>query len=186
MLGKSLLWESSLIFLSGYPTVWVAISQVSSLRLSSGHLGLVLYPKHSSHASLSSPSSLVVDTSIWATSALWVVVRSLFCGFCFFFFPGYVPLWDSKTPHRPTNERLSFCLETSSFKTPCPGWVSLINSFVSLFIFYILSYLLWKRMGCLSGCLMSSTSVQKLFCGSCSAFKWFFDEFVGEKVVSLS
>ena len=28
-----------------------------------------------------------------------------------------------------------------------------------------------KRMGCLSGCLMSSASVQKLFCGICSAFK---------------
>ena len=41
-------------------------------------------------------------------------------------------------------------------------------------------------MGCLSGCLMSSTSVQRLFRGSCSAFKWSFDEFVGEKVVSPS
>ena len=41
-------------------------------------------------------------------------------------------------------------------------------------------------MGCLSGCLVSSTSIQKLFCGRCSALKWSFDEFVGEKVVSLS
>ena len=40
---------------------------------------------------------------------------------------------------------------------------------VSLFlVFYILSYLLSKRMGCLSGWLVSSASVQKLFCGSCS------------------
>ena len=30
-------------------------------------------------------------------------------------------------------------------------WVSIPNSFVSLFIFYILSYLLSKTMGCLSG-----------------------------------
>ena len=50
----------------------------------------------------------------------------------------------------------------------------------------ILSYLLSKRMGCLSGCLVFSDSVQKLLCGSCSAFKWSFDEFVGEKVVSPS
>ena len=35
-------------------------------------------------------------------------------------------------------------------------------------------------MGCLSGCLVSSTSIQKLFCGSCSVFKWSFDEFVGK------
>ena len=40
---------------------------------------------------------------------------------------------------------------------------------VSLFlVFYIFSYLLSKRMGCLSGCLVSSASFQKLFCGSCS------------------
>ena len=41
-------------------------------------------------------------------------------------------------------------------------------------------------MGCFSGCLMSSASIQKLFCGIYSAFKCYFDEFVGEKVVSLS
>ena len=46
--------------------------------------------------------------------------------------------------------------------------------------------LLSKMMGCFSGCLMSSASGQKLFCGVCSAFKCSFDEFVGEKVVSLS
>ena len=60
------------------------------------------------------------------------------------------------------------------------------NSFVSLFIFYILSYLLLKTMGCFSGCLMSSASDQKLFCGVCSVFKCSFDEFVGENVVSPS
>ena len=57
---------------------------------------------------------------------------------------------------------------------------------VSLFTFYILSYLLSKTMGCFSGCLMSSASDQKLFCGVFSAFKWSFDEFVGEKVISPS
>ena len=56
----------------------------------------------------------------------------------------------------------------------------------SLFLFYIFSYLLSKTMGCFSGCLVSSASIQKLFCGICSAFKCSFDEFVGEKVVSLS
>ena len=44
-------------------------------------------------------------------------------------------------------------------------------SFVSLFVFYILFYLLLKRMDCLSGCLLSSASVQKLFSENCSAFK---------------
>ena len=74
----------------------------------------------------------------------------------------------------------------SSFTTPSPGRVSVPNSFVSLFVFYILSYLLSMRMGCLSGCLVSSTNIEKLFCGICSAFKWSFDEFVGEKVISPS
>ena len=72
------------------------------------------------------------------------------------------------------------------FKTPFPGRISVPTSFVSLFLFYILSYLLSKTMGYLSGCLMSSARIQKLFCGICSAFKCSFDEFVGEKVVSPS
>ena len=74
----------------------------------------------------------------------------------------------------------------SLFKTPFPGWSSVPTSFVSFFVFYIFSYLFSKTMGCFSGCLMSSASIQKLFCGIYSAFKCSFDEFVGEKVVSLS
>ena len=67
------------------------------------------------------------------------------------------------------------------FKTPFQGWSSVLTSFVSLFIFYIFSYLLLKTMGCFSGCLMSSAGIQKLFCGIYSAFKCSFDEFVGKK-----
>ena len=72
------------------------------------------------------------------------------------------------------------------FKTPFPGQISVSTSFVSLFIFYIFSYLLSKTMGCFSGCLMSSAGIQKLFYGIYSVFKCSVDEFVGEKVVSLS
>ena len=71
-------------------------------------------------------------------------------------------------------------------KTPFLGWISIPTSFVFLFIFYSFSYLLSKTMGSLSGCLLSSASIQKLFCGICSAFKCSFHEFVGEKVVSPS
>jgi len=74
----------------------------------------------------------------------------------------------------------------SFFKTPFPGRISIPTSFVSLFIFYIFSYLFSKTMGCFSGCRMSSASIQKLFCGIYSASKCSFDEFVGEKVVSPS
>ena len=46
--------------------------------------------------------------------------------------------------------------------------------------------LLSKTMGCFSGYLMSSASIQKLFCGIYLVFKCSFDEFVGEKMVSPS
>ena len=48
----------------------------------------------------------------------------------------------------------------------------------------LIKHLLLKTMGCFSECLMSSAGIQKLFCGIYSAFKCFFDEFVGKKVVS--
>ena len=54
---------------------------------------------------------------------------------------------------------------------------------LSLFCLLYFSYILSKTMGCFSGCLMSSASIQKLFCGFYSAYKCSFDEFVGEKVV---
>ena len=69
---------------------------------------------------------------------------------------------------------------------PFPGWSSLPTSFVSFFILYIFSYLFLKPMICFAGCLMSSASIQKLFCGIYSALKCFFDEFLREKVVSPS
>ena len=99
-------------------------------------------------------------------------------GFIYLFPPSYVALWDSKTPHRPACKRVSWCLETYLVRLlPRDGSPSL--TLVSLFIFYILSCLLSKTMGCLSGCLVSSTSIQMLSCGIFSAFKWSFNEFVG-------
>ena len=71
-------------------------------------------------------------------------------------------------------------------RLPFPGRSSLPTSFVSFFIFYIFSYLFLKTMICFSGCLMSCASIQKWFCGVCSALKCSFDAFVREKVVSPS
>ena len=70
------------------------------------------------------------------------------------------------------------------FLIPLLGWSSLPTSFVSFFIFYFFSYLFLKTMICFSGCLMSSASIQKLFCGVCPALKCSFDASVREKVVS--
>ena len=86
-------------------------------------------------STLSSPCSLVVDTSVWATSPLGVAFRCVFCVFFFFSHPGFVALWDSKTPHRPASERVSCCLETSP-PSQLPPWEG------SLFLF------------CLSFCLL--------------------------------
>ena len=140
-------------------------------------------------ASLSSPRLLGADASVCTAFWLGVAFRHVIVGFNYLFiFPSsYVALWGSKAHHRLAGESVSWCLETSLFfKTPFPGWISIPTSFVSLFIFYIFSYLLLKTMGCLSGCLISAATIQKLFCGICSAFKCSFDEFVGEEVVSPS
>ena len=104
-------------------------------------------------------------------------------GFIYFSPPSQVALRDSKTsPDLPVGGFPG--VWKPSIKTPFPGQISVPSSFVSLFIFYILSYFLSKTMGCLSGRLMTSASDQKLFCEVCSAFNCSFDEFVGEKVVS--
>ena len=140
------------------------------------------YPKPETCASLSSPCSLVVDKSIWATSSLGVVVRCVFPGFLlffFFFFQLCCPLRFQNSTQTCQWEGFLLFGNFSSFTTTSPEWVSVHNSFVSLFVFYILFYLLLKRMGCLSGCVVSSTRVQKLFCESFSAFKWSFDKLVG-------
>ena len=139
----------------------------------------------------SDPCLLLVEVSVWATSPLGIAVRCIICvcGFfvvCFFCSSWlWCPLRFQNSPQTHWWEGF-LVFGNFSFMTPSLVWVSVPNSFVSLFIFYILSYLLLRRMGSLSGCLLSSTSVQKLLCGICSAFKWTFDEFVGEKVISPS
>ena len=90
------------------------------------------------------------------------------------------PLRFQNSPQTP-GESVSWCLETSPLLR-LPSWDGL-PSCLSLYL-YILSYLLSKTMGCPSGCLMSSASIQKLFCRICSAFKCSFHEFDGENVVS--
>ena len=115
----------------------------------------------------------------WAHN-LWGLIMYLF--FLPIMLPSVVPrlTTDSAVRVLPGVWKLLF------FKTPFPGWSSIPTSFVSFFVFYTFPYLLLKTMGCFSGCLMSSASIQKLFCGIYSAFKCFFDEFVGEKLVSPS
>ena len=140
------------------------------------HSGLVLTlsPDYTACTSLSSPACWWWT---WASGLflLWQLQLgsySVFCCYCCCFFSWLCYLL--RFQNSPQTHRWEGFLvfgNFSSFMTLSPGRVSIPNSFVSLFIFYILSYLLSKTMGCLSGCPMSSTSVLKLFCGICSVFK---------------
>ena len=124
----------------------------------------------------------MVDTSIWAASLLDLWVLFIYLFFLLVMLPSEILRLTTDLPVRVFPgvwKPLSFLRLLS-----LDGSLSL--PLLSLFIFYILSYLLLKTMGYLSGCLMSCASIQKLFCGICSAFKCSFDEFVGEKVVSPS
>ena len=113
------------------------LSHISSLRLSLGHSGLVLKLNNTAHASLFSSHLLVA--LVWATSLLGVVVRHVICGFYLFIYfpPGYVALWESKTPHRPTSERVSWCLETSPLSQLPPRDGSPSLTLWSLFLYFI-------------------------------------------------
>ena len=128
-------------------------------------------------------------------SAGGVTVGLIICGFnyLFIFPPCFVALCASNAHHRLGSESVSWCLETSLFLrhlswdgTPFPGQSSLPTFFVSFFRLLYFSYLVLKTMIHFSGCLMSSASIQKLFCEVYSGLKCSFDEFVREKVVSLS
>ena len=159
------------------------LCHVSPLRLFSGHSSPVLTLRtNECYTSLPSPHSLLVDVGIWAPFPLVIAIRPVLCGF----FPPqfFCPLRFPSSPLTHLWEGFLLCGNFSS-TTPSPGWISIPKSFVSVLIFYILPYLLSKRLGCLSSCLTSSTSIQ-WFCGSFSIFKWSFEELLGEKVVSLS
>ena len=76
--------------------------------------------------------------------------------------------------------RSSLVFSGFGLKPPAFGFQSILT------VASRLLHLLSKTMGCISGCLMSSASIQKLFCGIFSVFKCSFDEYVVEKVVSPS
>ena len=141
----------------------------------SGHSGPVLTLSNAARSSPFRPHLVVADAGVWGTFLLGVAFRHVICG-VYLLFPS-----QSGCPPRFKNFP-----QTRQCKTPFPGRISVLSSFVSLFIFYILPYLLSKTMGCFSGCLMTSASDQKLFCEVCSAFGYSFDEFLGERVVSPS
>ena len=107
----------------------------------------------------------MADVSVWATSPLEVRVRCIFCGFFFFFSSSQLrcPLRFQNSPQTHSWEGFLLFGNFSFITTPSSGQVSVLNSFDSFFVFYILPYLLSKRMCCLSGCLVTSANIQKFF-----------------------
>ena len=77
-------------------------------------------------------------------------VRCVFCGFFFLLLlPVMLSSEIPKVPTEPQVRGFPAVWKFSSFMTPSPGQFSVPNSFISLLVFYILPYLLSKRMGCL-------------------------------------
>ena len=166
--------------------VWLAIScSLPQIVLRAIRLVLILRTNDAIHPSMPSPCLLVAEASVWATSPLAVTVKHIFCDFLFFS-QLCCPLRFQNSPQTHLWKHFVLRGNFSSFSAPSAGQVSIPSLFLCFFVFYILSHLLLKIMGSLSGCLVSSARIQKLFCGSCSTFKWSFYKFVGEKVVSLS
>ena len=67
------------------------LSQVSSLRLPSGHLGPVLTLSNAARTSLPSHLLLVADAGVCAASPLGVTVGHVICGFkLFIYFPSHL------------------------------------------------------------------------------------------------
>ena len=117
----------------------------------------------------------------WACNLLVLIIY-------LFFLPVMLPCV-SKARHRLGRESVSWCLETSLLKIPFPGQASLPGTELPPHLLCLLFRLLYfflpvfEDNGLLFCCLMSSASLQKLFCGVCSALKCSFEEFVREKVV---
>ena len=103
-----------------------------------------------------------------------------------YFYPPYVALCASKAWQRFGSEKLSWCLETFLFLRLSSRDGNPSLPLLSLFLSFILFPTYFPRVGFFSGCLMSSGSIHKLYCGIYSTFKCSFDDFVGEKVFSPS
>ena len=101
------MWESSLsvvplFFLSLAVPQFGLLSHISSLRLPSGHSGLVPNINSAARTSLFIPHLLVVDANVWATSRLRVSVRRIISGFYLFIF--FLPVMlPSEIPKLPTD-----------------------------------------------------------------------------------
>ena len=118
------------------------LSHVSSLRLPSGHSGPVLCLSNAARSSPFCPHLLVADAGIWGTFLLVVAFRHVICGFYLFFLPVRLPSEIWKLPPDPPVRRFPGVWKFPPLQDSLPVFVP--RALLSLFIFYILSYLLWR------------------------------------------
>ena len=119
--------------------------------------------------------------TFWVQSAVHNNLCSDFSPFCLLSTCCCSPLWGSKPPPWPGLWGDFWgCGNSSSFMTPFLGHKSLSWNPLSPFYLYLLPYLVLSRLTCLFGSLVSSASIQMLFCRSCSIFRWIFDESEGD------
>ena len=159
------------------------LSHLNSLRLSSGHSGLVLTlsTNYAAHASLSSPCLLVVDASLWATSPLTAVVRCMFC-FVFLFFVFFFQLCCHLRFQNSSQTRLSEVSYTSETSPPSrlpPQDGSLSLTLLCLLLSFIFCPTSFQREWAVFRDAWSPLPAFRsffffvfvFFCGSCSAFR---------------
>ena len=130
LLGPFALWMAGSVFgrlifsLSFAVPQFKLVTHKNSLRLSSGQSGPVLTLSNAARSSAFRPHLLVADADVWGTFLLGVAFRHIICGF-YLLFP-----FHSGCPPRFKNFP-----QTRQCKTPFPGRISVLSSFVSLFIF---------------------------------------------------
>ena len=112
------------------------LSQVSSLRLPSGHSGPVLTLSNAARSSPFHPHLLVADAGIWVTFLLGVAFRHVICGFYLFFLPVRLPSEIRKLPPDPPARgfpgvwKLPPLRLSSRDRSPSPALLSLFLSFI--------------------------------------------------------
>ena len=146
---RPLLWTCSVPLFCEWPAVCLGrlifslsfavpqfklVTHKISLWLPSGNTGPVLTLSNAAHSSRFRPHLLVADAGIWVLFCWELLLGTLSVGFIYCSPPSHLALQDLKTSPRPTSARVSWCLETSSIKTPFPGRVSVPSFFVSLYV----------------------------------------------------
>lgn len=127
-----------------------------------------------------------------AASWLGSAGRNDLCGefflFCLLSTCFCIPLWGSEG-NPPSHSWGGFQVygNVSSLMTFSLGhWSPPTKFFVSIFYLYYLFCLILTSLACLFRSLGSSASVQKVFCRSCSTYRYIFYVVVRTKVISLS